>query len=101
PVLLQRAADQEARAAHQQGGQPENGKDLPEQPHGSSCYLCSSWLTLRSLPRLWRRSCRRCWISLRRCSRSSCNLLRCSAVRMASTCSCFSCRRAFIFSKCC
>src|SRR5690606_41647044 len=33
PVLLQCAADQEARATHQQGGKPENRKYLPEQPH--------------------------------------------------------------------
>src|SRR5690606_8457768 len=99
PVLLQGAADQEARAAHQQGGEPEDGKDLPEQPHTdqlASVVLVASRLSLlRSL------RCSMCFFIFSRFSSCSCCIFwRCSAVRMASTRSCLSSCRAFIFSKC-
>src|SRR5690554_563113 len=101
PVLLQGAADQKARTTHQQGGQPENGEDLPEQPHGRGYSRCQLVSASRSAPRPWRRSCMCLRISSRRCSRSSCSLLRCSSVSTALTCSWRCSRRVRICSRCC
>src|SRR5690554_590781 len=98
PVLLQGAADQKARTAHQQRGEPENGEDLPEQPHAdqlASERVSSRLSLLRSL-----RSSMCFFIFSRFSSRICCIFWRCSSVRMASIFSFFSSCSAFIFSNC-